>query len=702
MSFAHPWMLLGTLAALIPLLVHLFDRRRPRPHPFGPMAFVLRSQKRTASRLKLKRLLLYTLRTLILLALPLALAMPEFRREANAAAVVKGPAATAIVLDASLSMRWSDGTSLFEHARDEARDALADLRPEEPATVLVCTHAPEAPVAPAFDRARMRQLLDEAQPTYAAADLSRCLDLAARALEDSPLEGKRLVVVSDLTAGSLRLESPAPTVKGPAGTPVRPEVVLRDAARGLEALPNHALVDLKVEPALQAGPRAFQFTFTVKNFSERPLKDLEAAVRVGDTTLGKGFVDVPANGTAQKMLTVRFAQGGTIIGEGVLTPDGLAEDDRRAFVLAVPRPLKALVVNGAPNATRFRDEAFFVEAALSAPGSPVQAAVRDASAAWREDLSQYDLLFLLNVPAPDETVASVLDTFVRNGGGLFVSMGDHVDPDAYNARLGALLPRRLRLVRTSVEREDPAAEERAAKLTQISTEHPLFAPFTGRAEEGLTGAHFYRYMLLEAEGAAKDAPEGANQVLAAYQDGAPAVAVARRGKGRVALFTSTVDRDWTDFPIRTSFLPLLQRFAAYLTGSLEEREEQRVRVGESLTLRPEGTQSITGVKTPQGQDVPVKPQPDGSVLVGPVEQPGTFSVLGADNKPVPSLAFAATLDPAESDLSRLPQDALAAHFGEETVKAASADAERPPVPLWTWLITAAALAFFLEGTLLRK
>ncbi len=700
MTFAHPWMLLGALAALIPLLVHLFDRRRPRPHPFGPLAFVLRSQKRTASRLKLKRLLLYTLRTLILLALPVALARPELTRDVEAAAVVKGPAATAIVLDASLSMRWSDGTSLFERGRDEARDALADLRPEEPATVLVCTGSPLPPAAPNFERAKLRQMIDEAQPTYGAADLSRCLDLAARSLEESPMAGKRLVVVSDLTAGSLRLEAPPPTVKGPTGEAVRPEVVLRDAANGKEALPNHALVDLKVEPALQAGPRSFQFTFTVKNFGEAPLKDLEAAVRVGESTVAKGFVDVPANGTAQKSLTVRFQQGGTVAGQGTLAPDGLAEDDQRAFVLAVPRPLKALVVNGSPHATRYRDEAFFMEAALSAPGSPVQVAVRDAAAGWREDLASYDLVYLLNVTAPEEADAVKLRAFVENGGGLFVSVGDHVDPEAYNTRLGTLLPRNLRLVRTSVERDDPDADGKAAKLAQVRVEHPLFAPFTGRAEEGLVGARFYRYMLLEADGSG--AAQGTSQVLATYEDGAPAVAVARRGRGRVALFTSTVDRDWSDFPIRTSFLPLMHRVAAYRGGSLEEREEQKVRVGETLALRPEGAQTVSAVKAPDGAEVPYKAQPDGTVLVGPVEQPGTFSVLGGDGKPVSALAFAATLDPAESDLSRLPQEALSAHFGEETVKASSSDTERPPVPLWTWLIVAAALAFFFEGTLLRK
>ncbi|MBF5041885.1 VWA domain-containing protein [Aggregicoccus sp. 17bor-14] len=696
MSFAQPWMLLGMAAALIPLLVHLFDRRRPRPHPFGPLSFVLRSQKRTASRLKLKRLILYTLRTLILLLIPLALARPQCASEAVAAQSARGPAATVVVLDASLSMRYRDGgRSLFERAQDEARDAFADLRAEEPATVLVCTDAPQAPHALGFDRGRMRGELDEAKPTYAPADLSRCLELAARALEDSPVAGKRLVVVSDFTQGSLRLESPAPTVKAPDGRSVRPEVVLRDAAGG-KALSNHALVDLKVEPALQAGPRAYQFTFTVKNYSTEAVKDLAATVRTGETVLAKGFVDVAAGGTAQKALTVRFAQGGVIAGEVTLAPDALAEDDKRGFVLPVPRALKALVVNGAPNATRYRDEAFFVEAALSAPGSPVQASVRDAEAGLREDFGQYDVVLLLNVPAPDADVAQRLGAFVEAGGGLFLSMGDRVETEAYNARLKALLPRPLRLVRTAAERDDTDADRKAAKLARVAVEHPLFSPFAGAAGEGLLSARFYRYVLLEAQG------PGASEVLATYEDGAPALAVARRGKGRVALFTSTVDRDWSDFAIRTSFLPLMQRMSAYLAGALEERQEQRVRVGENVSVRPEGSERLTAVRAPDGRELALQAQGDGSFSAGPLAEPGVHQVLEAAGKPVPALAFAVALDPAESDLTRIPQESLTAYFGEETVKAANGDAQKPEVPVWTWLIVAAAVAFFLEGTLLRK
>ncbi|HLL53023.1 MAG TPA: hypothetical protein VK447_05715, partial [Myxococcaceae bacterium] len=515
-----------------------------------------------------------------------------------------------------------------------------------------------------------------------------------------PSPGKRLVVVSDLTSAAFRLEVPPPTLTGPKGEKVRPEVVLRDAARGRAALPNRAIVDLKIEPAPHAGPRAFQLTATVRNFSPEPAKDVEVSLKIGERVVAKGFLDLAANGTAQKAMTYKFEGSGALAGEVALSPDALPEDDRRAFTVTVPKELHALVINGSPHAVRYRDEAFFVDAALEAPGSPVRQTLRDLDAGLKESFDGYDLVLLLNVPVPTAEDANRLAAFVQKGGGLFISVGDLVDPDAYNQRLGELLPRKLRLVKTSANRDEPDAESKAARLVDISQEHPVFAPFTGRAREGLMSARFFKYMLLESE--SSGAKPGTSEVLATYEDGAPAVAVARKGRGRVLLFTSTVDRDWADFSIRTSFLPLMQRFSAYLTGSLEEREELRARIGESLTLRPDGQQELSGVRSPSGQQVPVKRQPDGTVSVGPVVEPGVHQVLDGNGTPVAALAFPVTLDPSESDLSRLKQEELSAYFGEETVKTAAAEGQAPKVPLWTWLIFTAVLAFFFEGVLLRK
>jgi hypothetical protein len=698
-TFAHPLLLWGCVAALIPLLVHLFDRRRPRPHPFGAIAFVLRSQKRTASRLRLRRLLLYTLRTLILLALPIALARPELKRT-DAVSSGLGPMATVIVLDASLSMRWRDtraltAQSLFDKAKAEAKSAARDLLPEEPATVLVCGPSPQPPAPLSFDRAHMLSLLDDAAVTYGAADSSRCLELAARALEDSPLPGKRIVLVSDFTTTSLRTEAPLPTVQGPKGERIRPEVVLRDAAEGLDTLPNRALLDVKVEPAPQVDPRAFQFTFTARNFSDDNLKDVELQLRVDGHTVTKGFFDLPARGTGQKSLVHRFEGGGVAVVEGVLSPDSLPEDDVKTVVLPVPRDLTALVVNGAPSPQKFRDEAFFTEAALAATGSPVHAVVRDTEAAFREDFSHYDVIFMLNVEAPRADVAERLKAFVQSGHGLFISMGDRVDPEAWNVSLGALLPRRLKLNKTAVEPGSSDVGSRSARLSNVAVDHPVLAPFTGRAREGLMSARFSRYMLLEPEAAGAES----SQVLASLDDGAPALVSARRGRGQVLLFTSTVDRDWSDFSIRTSFLPLMQRVAAWLSGALEERQELKVTVGETATFDNPPHADVT-MLGPEGAELRVAKQPDGSLSTAPVEVPGAY-VARSEGVVVPSLSFAASLDAAESDLTRLKPDELKGFFGDEAVKGTGTGTESK-APLWTWLIVAAAVAFFLEGLLLKR
>src|SRR5207302_11217039 len=133
---------------------------------------------------------------------------------------------------------------------------------------------------------------------------------------------------------------------------------------------------------------------------------------------------------------------------------GLDEDDGQDFTVEVPRARRVLVVDGAPSALRTRDEAFFVEAALSPArtGGRVAPTVLDAEAAVNASLEGYDVVLLLDVIAPPKAFTEKLRSLVAHRGvGVFVSLGDHVDPDAYNEAFGDLLPRPLHLVKTAVE-----------------------------------------------------------------------------------------------------------------------------------------------------------------------------------------------------------------------------------------------------------
>src|SRR5207344_252344 len=86
------------------------------------------------------------------------------------------------------------------------------------------------------------------------------------------------------------------------------------------------------------------------------------------------------------------------------------------------------------------------------------------------------------------------------------------------------------------------------------------ATFPARGE-GLSSARFFQFMLLE------PVPDASGRtVVLRYENGAPALVEAEIGRGRVLLLTTTVDREWTDLPIRPGFLPLVREATRFLAA----------------------------------------------------------------------------------------------------------------------------------------
>lgn len=683
-GFAHPLLAWGALLALLPVLIHLLQRRRPRPHPFGALELVLRSQRENVRRLRLKRLLLLLARTSLLLFVPLAIARPHFASPAAAAASPAGPAATAIVLDASYSMRF-DGDALLENARKDARRVLADRLAEEPVSVIVCDGRPLEIEAPGFDRGRARRAIDEAEASHLEADLSACVQAAAQSLAESPLPGKRIFVATDLTATAWRMDAPPPTVPTEEGE-VQPEVVVLDAARGDE-LPNLAITELRVEPAPELGARGRSITFTVQNFGTEDVRDREAELRIGEELVTKSFVDVPAGGSATKRLLHRFPSGGSFAGSVRLERDALPEDDVRAFIAHVPPDVRALVANGAPSPVRYRDEAFFVETALRSGGaSPIVVRTVDADHLGRQSLEDFDVILLLNARPPDPALAQRLARFVEAGGGLFIALGDQVEAEAYNDAFGALLPLPLHLPKT-LGKEG----ESGALFDDFDFEHPILELFSGPALEGLSTVRTHRYFLLQ--------PGEGARVLATFDDGAPALVEKTIGEGRAMLFSSTADRDWSDWAIQPSFLPAMRQMVGYLARALDERGAVAVSLGERASL-PWAEEEIASIVDPEGRTLEHN-LGDGQLQTVPV-RPGLHLGRLAHGSELP--LFTAHISPRESDTRRLDPRELRALLGGAKTEVAQDPTHdrRRDTPLWSLLLLGGLLAFFSEGFLQRK
>jgi hypothetical protein len=128
MTFVFP-ILLGGLALIgIPVLIHLIMRRKPRTLPFPAFRFLVKRHRKNLRKLRLRHLLLLSLRILILAAICLALARPRAFSEGLGLGGDR-PVAAVLVFDTSYSMEFTitGGRSRLDEAKQRGLEVVDEL-----------------------------------------------------------------------------------------------------------------------------------------------------------------------------------------------------------------------------------------------------------------------------------------------------------------------------------------------------------------------------------------------------------------------------------------------------------------------------------------------------------------------------------------------------------------------------------------------
>src|SRR3954464_2309879 len=102
-TFLSPWYLIGLLAALIPLIIHLSRSRRTKKMRFSTTRFFTDQFLRSYRMSQLKELLLLVCRMALFALLAIALAQPLIR-PSGGPTLAAGPRTVLLVLDDSASM----------------------------------------------------------------------------------------------------------------------------------------------------------------------------------------------------------------------------------------------------------------------------------------------------------------------------------------------------------------------------------------------------------------------------------------------------------------------------------------------------------------------------------------------------------------------------------------------------------------------
>lgn len=665
LTFLSPLYLIGMASAAIPLVIHLSRSRRQKKMRFSTTRFFTDEFLRSYRMSRLKELVLLACRMALCALLAMALAQPLLappRGGVTAGGSGGGSRTVALVLDNSASMGYvEDGVPLLRRAQDAAAAVVGGLKPgDRVAIVLAGRHAagPEVLLAEPTDRLDdARQAITGVEVEALGTDLTGAIAKAEALVKNAPTANKEVFIFSDLQDSGWEIPE-GRTVEANASdvsfvfVRVRPQKDVKNV--GVTAIQYAA-----ARPMVGA-PFAIRPLLSV---TDPALDAVTVRLFVDGEKVGEQKVERLQTGRwAAPRFHHTFAKGGWHSGTVEVEDKTMPLDNRRHFALEVIETVKVLAVNGAPSQVRRLDELFFLNLALTAgteeQPSPIAMDTIAPPALATADLAKYPLVILANVESLTADAVERLEEFTANGGSLLFFLGDKVNPVFYNETLaggnrrnGGVLPAKLREVEGN-----PAGEKDVATVGAVNFDHPALAAFGDPKFAALSGQSVAFKALWRA-----DADPAA--VLMRASTGSPLLLEKQFGRGRVMLFTSTADRDWTNFPIRPAFLPWTHRLVAYLAqGPVGAQSFHRT--GDLVPLASASdTLGPILVKKPNGAVAPASADDDGEGLVfADTAQVGVYSVLTPDQKGTAGL-FAVNLERDESDLTYL--DDFLAESSEE-------------------------------------
>jgi hypothetical protein len=715
--FLNLTMLAGIAGALLPLVVHLLSRSRYRTVEWGAMMFLQGAEARTLQGARIKQWAILLLRMTLIASLAMALSRPVMRgrwgglgREARVNAV--------IVLDCSASMQFDEnGKTRMELARSAVLNVLESLKENSVAIVLMGAHDPEAAALaePTTDLQQLAQRVLSLPDPSGRAELRPALEHAMDILDRGPEAGRELYVVCDRQSSNWRDVNSEPfrqkwqTRTTRQVSPTRLVVI----PIGSEKSENLAIesVELINPPAVRDQPAEVEVQ--VRNYGQTARGNVD--VKVEDKVLS---LSVAPDSVTTARAPLRFYQPGSKVVTATLTGSGLKFDDRMQAAVDVVEPIRVLIVSGDERGIPLQNESDFLRIAL-APKAAEARQRGDGSEAkirgdlckvqvepvdrWNhEDLRDYSVVVLANVPQLSAAQALALEQFVYEGGGLWVAPGNLTRVDNFNARLyrdgGGILPVKLQ----------PATAEDGGEATTLqgvsNFDHPIFRFLKGRPDP-IPLVTIGRYFPADVRD--RDA-----QVLAQYASGRAFLVEAPAGRGRVLVMTTALDADWGTLPLSSFYLPFVQSTARYLASG--PNTERNLSPGSPLVAQfgPGVDVREARVRLPSGEFRPL-PVTRGEVRYSRTGQPGvyTFLVNGAMTEWMKRVDFVIRTPSAESDLTPLSsvqwQD-LTRALGFERIDparesvVAALSAARSGHELWLSLIGVVIVLGILEMAIVRR
>ncbi|MGH9646739.1 MAG: BatA domain-containing protein, partial [Bryobacteraceae bacterium] len=617
MGLLNPWFLGGLVAVGLPIWLHLLKRHKTDPTPFPSLMFFEHREQSSVQHRRLDYILLFILRTLMLLLLALLFASPYINRLTPKGA---GKKLTVVAVDRSFSMRTKEGTSTrLDDAKAEAVNVLSKLPPGQLAQVVALADTLQAMTQQTADPGELRgavMAIKESDARASFGELARYL----RTLRESTKTPLDVHLISDLQKSAM-----------PAFTDVRLDQDIDITFHPVGKVQPNWAVEAVIAPQHVYDPKRARISATVTGFSA-PAATRTVTLLMNGKTIQSKSVSVPENGRG----SVEFAgldqasYGFNRCEIRIDSADSLPADDRYAFSVERTDPKKVLFLDDG----RHPEAQEFFRAALNAtPDSAFQLEPLRPDVAANSDLSKYAVVVLNDLGALPSGLEASLQKYVSSGGSLLEAIGP----------ASAVAFPRVPVLDEPIDGTSYASRENELffSVSDVDTGHDVM-----KSVERFDGVKIY---LATNVGSTK------SSVLARLSNGKPLVLERKVGEGKVLVFTSDFGAANNDLPRHNAWVPFVQKSVAYLGGAGSGEQPTNLAVGEYVELRTGNEKGAQAeVQDPDGQRV-LSLEEAAQARNFELTREGFYEVRTAGGK---RSLIAAHANRRESDLAVIPQETL--------------------------------------------
>ncbi|WFB34645.1 BatA domain-containing protein [Kiritimatiellota bacterium B12222] len=434
MAFFNFYMLLGTLAVAIPIIIHILNRKSAKPVKWGAMRFLKDSLVSRRSKILLEEFLLMCLRCLLVLLLALVAARPfvtpgswlswfvvlpmmlmataaiagsfvlttfvKWRRRLRVLASVfivlsgmalifeetlqarifrgDGGRDIALMIDASDSMDLVvDGERNFDTAIAESKRVVETAPAGSAFSLVVGGSIPYAPIAnPLSDREAVVAALDAIRPSKGTMKVPEALSLAALTLARGNNVAKQVILLGDGQQAGWNLQGQKgeweAVKESIEGLPGNPSVILRRLALPAQ-IRNAGISDITFSRELIGLDRPVSIEVTISNYGDQAITPGSVVMRVeGEVYQNEELGQMSPNATQTITFEHQFRSTGAHVLEVELTgQDDLNVDNRDWRIVCPVAHVKVLLVDGNP-APHFMDRASAFAALALAPNTDTE------------------------------------------------------------------------------------------------------------------------------------------------------------------------------------------------------------------------------------------------------------------------------------------------------------------------------------------